>query len=210
MKHSDRVLNYYNATYLDYRVLWSGSADRAIHFGYYDEKAKNHRAAVIRLNEVLASKVGIQNTDTVLDAGCGYGGSALWLAKHLGCSVTGITLVPFQVEKGQRYAKERGLDANVQIFEMDFSHTSFPKESFEVYWALESLVHAENRDTVLLEASRVLKPNGRIVIAEYTLRENPPLASHEKSIYRHGSMVGQCLCCSNQSSIEKNSPTLGS
>ena len=107
MEHKEKVINYYNATYLDYRVLWSGSNDRAIHFGYYNEKVRNHRAAVLYLNEVVARTVDVKKTDSVLDAGCGYGGSVLWLTEHIGCDVTGVTLVPFQVDKGQQYIQER-------------------------------------------------------------------------------------------------------
>jgi tocopherol O-methyltransferase len=182
MEHSEKVINYYNATRLDYRVLWSGSNDRAIHFGYYDKDAGNHRTAVLRLNEIVAQAVNVNEKDRVLDAGCGYGGSMLWLTEHIGCDVTGVTLVPFHAEKGQRYIRERSQQDKARIFEMDFSKMSFEDKSFDVYWAIESLVHAPDRDTVFAEAYRVLKPQGRIVIAEYPVRENPPLNITEKKL----------------------------
>ena len=192
MQQKEKVINYYNATHIDYRALWSGDIDRAIHFGFYDDLAKNHRTAGLRLNQVLAEKVHIEDSDIVIDAGCGYGGSAFWLAEKIGCKVFGITLVPFQVVKGQRYLKERKLEDKVEILEMDFSNTTFDNESFSVYWALESLVHAENRADVLKEAYRLLKPGGRIVIAEYTLREKPPLSDNDK-MYLHRWLKGWAM-----------------
>ena len=180
MEHRTKILNYYNATHIDYRALWVGSNARAVHFGYYDEKATKHHDALLRLNEILATVARITTNDSVLDAGCGYGGSAMWLAEQVGCHVTGITLVPLQVAKGQRYVKERGLEDKANIREMDYAAISFPNGSFTVYWALESLVHAEDRQKVCSEAFRVLKKGGRIVIAEYTLREDPPLSAKER------------------------------
>jgi cyclopropane fatty-acyl-phospholipid synthase-like methyltransferase len=180
MEQKQRVLNYYNSTHIDYRVLWVGSDARAVHFGYYDDTAVTHRQALARMNEVLASGAHIKSSDVVFDAGCGYGGSAMWLAEHIGCHVTGVTLVPLQVAKGQKYLRERGLSDRVTILEGDYGQTGFPDESFDVYWALESLVHAQDRREVLLEAYRLLKPGGRIVIGEYTYRETPLLREGER------------------------------
>lgn len=181
MNHKQKVINYYNATHIDYRALWTGTDDLAVHFGYYDERATNHREALMRINEVLADLITVSSEDKVLDAGCGYGGSAMWLAENFGSEVTGITLSPLQAAKGQRYVAERGLQSKVRILEGDYSNLPFQDETFDVYWALESWVHAENRQRVYAEAMRVLKPNGRIVIAEYTVRENPPLSGSERA-----------------------------
>ena len=180
MNQKQRVINYYEATHIDYRALWTGSDNRAVHFGYYDAQARNHGSALLRMNEVLAESVHITSTDTVLDAGCGYGGSAMWLAQKYGCRVTGITVSPLQAQKGQRYVRERGLEKIVKVLEDDYSNLNFKEDYFDVYWALESLVHAEDRDRVLEEAYRVLKPGGRIVIAEYTLRDDPMLTKAEQ------------------------------
>ncbi len=180
MDHTQRVINYYEATHIDYRVLWAGSGNRALHFGYYDERAKNHRASLARMNEILAEAVHISGSDRILDAGCGYGGSAMWLAATYGCPVDGVTLTPLHAQKAERYVKERGLEEKVKIFEGDFTELPFTEKSYDVYWAHESLVHASNLDVVLKEAARLLKPGGRIVIAEYTLRESPPLDDSER------------------------------
>ena len=42
-------------------------------------------------------------------------------------------------------------------------------------------MHAENRNKVFEEASRVLRPGGRIIISEYTLREDPQLNHFEQN-----------------------------
>lgn len=179
MTQLDKVLGYYDATWLDYEVFWSGRHDRAIHFGYYDERTKTHKDAVSRLNAEMAKSVNITKSDTVLDAGCGYGGSAFWIARNIGALVTGITLVPMQAAKGRAYAKKHSLDNLVTIEEMDYGNITLPKNSFTIYWALESLVHGESREQIMKEAFDSLVAGGRVVIGEYTLRNTPPLTEQE-------------------------------
>lgn len=179
MKHQQKIINYYNATHLDYKALWISRKNLAIHFGYYDEFTKKHRDALMRMNQVLAEFINITKEDHVLDAGCGYGGSAMWLAENMGCNVTGITIVPMQVNTGRLFVAKRKLQDKVRIEKRDFANTLFSDSSFTVYWALESIVHAENREKVLQEAIRLLKKGGRLVIAEYTYRQEPPLTFKE-------------------------------
>ncbi|MHB1087081.1 MAG: methyltransferase domain-containing protein, partial [Minisyncoccota bacterium] len=126
-----------------------------MHFGYYDEKARTHRQALARLNEILAEAAHISREDMVLDAGCGYGGSAMWLAETYGCNVEGITLSPLQAERGKRYIHERHLEQKVSITEGDYSALPYDSAHFDIYWAVESLVHAKDRRVVLDEAHRV-------------------------------------------------------
>ena len=49
------------------------------------------------MNRVLADRAGIRPGQRVLDAGCGVGGSSLWLAEQRGAAVVGITPVASQV-----------------------------------------------------------------------------------------------------------------
>jgi tocopherol O-methyltransferase len=177
----DSVIRYYESTRSDYENLWFVGNDPAVHFGYYDEEASCHAEAIVRMNAVLAGRAGIGAGDRVLDAGCGCGASAIWLASTIGCSVTGINVVPFQLAEAREYAARAGVSDRARFERQDYARLSFPDRSFTVYWGLESIVHSQDREAVLGEASRVLEPGGRILIAEYTLRENPPLDAREKA-----------------------------
>lgn len=176
-----KIVEYYEATAEDYRRFWFSSEDLAMHFGYYDRSVKNHRASLLKMNEVLADYASVSRGDRVLDAGCGYGGSAIWLAKHKECQVVGITLVEEQVKTASEFASKHGVGERVSFAQMDYTATTFPGASFDVVWALESLVHSDNKAAFFREAYRVLRPGGRLVIADYTLRETPPLSMEEKT-----------------------------
>ena len=134
------------------------------------------------MNEVLSQMAAIQAHEHVLDAGCGYGGSSVWLARTLGCTVTGIALVPFQLEQAKRHAQRQGVAPQTTFSVQDYTVTSFPSAAFDVVWALESVVHAQSKPTFLQEAYRLLKPDGRVIIAEYTLRDAPRLTPAEQHL----------------------------
>ncbi len=101
--------SYYEETWLDYRMLWLNPSNRAIHFGYWDETTHNHSESLLNMNRVLASNLRPKAGDKMLDCGCGVGGTAMWMAENHDVDVTGITVTPDQVVRGNRYAAERGL-----------------------------------------------------------------------------------------------------
>lgn len=72
---------------------------------YYDHTWQDYLA--------LASRAGIGPGVRMLDAGCGVGGSAIWLAKHYDVEVVGITPVPshgnWRGARDQFRALRRGL-----------------------------------------------------------------------------------------------------
>jgi tocopherol O-methyltransferase len=163
----EAVRAYYNETWKDYRGAWMNRRNRAIHFGYWTPSTRTHAASLIDMNRVLASRVGLRPGEHVLDAGCGVGGSAMWLAEEYGARVIGITLVGDQVERARRYSNERGLGHLVAFEQQDYLRTSFPDATFDVVWAQESLCHAPDKRAFFVEAHRVLKPGGRLVVEEY-------------------------------------------
>ena len=81
----NNVLAYYKSTNFDYEHFWSGRRALALHFGYFDAGVKTHEQSLLKLNQVLADLAHIEASDSVLDAGCGYGGSSIWLGEQIGC-----------------------------------------------------------------------------------------------------------------------------
>ncbi|MFN2534314.1 MAG: methyltransferase domain-containing protein [Pseudonocardiaceae bacterium] len=170
---TDAIVGYYDETWLDYRVLWLNPDNLAVHFGYTDENTRSHTDALKNMNRVLADRVQIEPGARVLDAGCGVGGSSLWLAQERGADVVGITLAARQVEKARSYAARRGLANRVHFEVADFTATPFPDASFDVVWAVESLCHAPHKAAFYQEAARVLRPGGRVVVADFVRAGRP-------------------------------------
>ncbi len=161
-----RIIDYYRDTENAYKDSWDLNNSLAIHYGYWDEKVKSFPQSLIRMNEVMMETAGIKSTDTVLDAGCGVGGSSIFLASVLGCRVTGITLSPRQVELAAANARQKGMEHLVSFKAMNYCDTDFPDASFDVVWGCESICYADTKEAFIKEAFRLLKPGGRLVVAD--------------------------------------------
>lgn len=168
------IVQYYDQTVLDYRVLWLNKDNRAIHFGYSDRPGMRHAEALVRLNEVMADMADIGPGDKVVDAGCGVGGSSMWLAANRDAQTVGLSPVPGQIAKATQLARARSLENQCQFFVGDYHHTKLEDASADVVWACESLCHSDSKDAFYREAFRILKPGGKLIIAEY-LRNGRPL-----------------------------------
>ncbi len=176
------IIRYYEHTRFDYSSLWARRSDPAFHYGYYDEHCRHHRSAVANANVTLAKFAGIRQGDKVLDAGCGRGGSCFWLAQKLCARPVGVNLVASQLDYARREANRRGLSGQTEFRRADYTRTPFEAGSFDVVWALESLCHSSKKIDFYSEASRLLRPGGRIVIAEYMLTENEMLPEDQKLV----------------------------
>ncbi|MFK7928226.1 MAG: cyclopropane-fatty-acyl-phospholipid synthase family protein [Myxococcota bacterium] len=169
----DRIVDYYEQTWFDYRAVWLDRENQAFHFGYWDDEVSSHADALLNSNRVLASLAGVKPGQRILDAGCAHGGSACWLAKEHDVEVVGITLVDRQVQAARRAASERGLSNKVEFQNADYCNTGFADGSFDVVWALESLCHASRKADFYAEAARLLKPGGRLIVADYMRAARP-------------------------------------
>ena len=179
---NDPILRYYRASRWDYELLWMSAKARDMHFGYWDETVKNHEASLLKMNEVLATRANILASDRVLDVGCGFGGSALWLARNIGCHVMGVNIVSEQIESAERLVRRESLERRVEFRCTDFTALDLRDESFDVVWAMESLLHFENREDFFRKAWRLLRENGRLVIADYVWTDSAPLKGQEAAM----------------------------
>ncbi|MBL0273532.1 MAG: methyltransferase domain-containing protein [Chitinophagaceae bacterium] len=161
-----KIIQYYKESENAYKDSWDLANSLAIHFGYWDKNVRTFPQSLLRMNEVMMEAAGIRSTDRILDAGCGVGGSSIFIAKALGCKVTGITLSAGQVEQAKTHAKAKGVEQLVDFKAMNYCATSFPDASFDVVWGCESICYADNKEQFIQEAYRLLKPGGRLVVAD--------------------------------------------
>lgn len=176
------IIEYYDKTRFDYRVAWDNSATPAVHFGFYRTNTESHTNALMNTNEVLAEIAQIKAGEKVLDAGCGKGGSCFWLVQNKQVEATGITPVQTQIDDCIKQAKTLALEKETSFVLADYCNTPFPDASFDVIWACESLCHAKDKSVFYKEAYRLLKPGGRIIIAEYLRSERPLNAKGEEML----------------------------
>ncbi|GAA1984641.1 methyltransferase domain-containing protein [Catenulispora subtropica] len=167
------VERYYDTTLDLYEELWG----EHVHHGFWDEGERpgadgaDRHEATDRLVRELVAYAGLPEGAHVLDVGCGIGGPALYLAGTLGCSVVGVTLSAQQAARATEKARAAGLADLAEFHQLDALSTGFPDESFDVVWAVESLMHIEDREAFFAEVHRLLRPGGRLAIATWSVRD---------------------------------------
>jgi tocopherol O-methyltransferase len=162
------VGRYYDDTVELYDELWGDH----IHHGYWDaeEPEVDRHTAQQRTVRELAAFAGVTPGSSVLDAGCGVGGPAIYLAGELGCAVNGITLSGKQVTLATHKAAEAGVANRASFQVRDALDTGLPAESVDVVWALESLELMGDKRAFFTEAHRVLRPGGTLALTTWCVR----------------------------------------
>ena len=166
------IEQYYDLSQTHYKRVWNLQRSRSLHYGYWDNSTKNFHEALLNINKILATKAAIKKENKVLDAGCGIGGSSLWLAKNIGCNVTGISLSAKQVATANKLSAEEKLQTLAIFEQQDFTATNYASESFDVIWAIESVCHAADKSKFIAEAYRLLKKGGRLIMADFFKQQN--------------------------------------
>ena len=122
---------------------------------------------------------------SLLDVGCGIGGSSCYLARSLGkgLATEGVTLSPRQCERAGALAAAQGLEARCRFRVADALDLPHADASFDVVWSLESGEHMPDKRAFVRELVRVAKPGGTIVVATWchrsTSAELTPLTKAE-------------------------------
>jgi cyclopropane fatty-acyl-phospholipid synthase-like methyltransferase len=176
---ADRIRHYYReTTEANYLRTWSREA-LAFHMGMHEGPECSHEQSLANTNRFLADRARIRPGMRVLDAGCGVGGSAIWLAQNRSARTVGITLEEGQVRLARRFAVERGVAALTSFELMDFMATTLEPHSFDVVWNIESVCYAHDLDAYLAHVRELLKPGGRFVCLDVFRGETGPPEQHQ-------------------------------
>jgi MPBQ/MSBQ methyltransferase len=159
-----------------------------IHLGHYGSPPQSKDFLVAKTDFVheMAKWGGLDTLpqgQTLLDVGCGIGGSSRILARDYGFSVMGVTISPQQVQRAQQLTPT---DRDAQFQVDDAMALSFPDASFDVVWSVEAGPHMPDKAIFAKELMRVLKPGGVLVLADWNQRDDrqKPLNLWEKPVMR--------------------------
>jgi arsenite methyltransferase len=125
---------------------------------------------------------GLEAGEEVLDVGSGAGTDSLVAAQMIGPGgrVTGVDMTPGMLAKARAAAAEMGA-SNVEFLEGEAERLPFEDESFDVVLSNGVIDLIPDKDAVFFEIQRVLRPGGRIQIADVTI-QNPVSAEGRRNI----------------------------
>jgi tocopherol O-methyltransferase len=169
-----------------YREIWG----EHVHHGYWETGRETPEQAAEALISLLARRLRLAPGQQVCDIGCGYGGTARYLAEHHGVHVTGVTVSPAQADLAvARAASCPGVSIQLQ----DWLTNSFAKASFDRVYSVESSEHMPDKQRFFDEALRTLKPGGVLAVCAWLAGDDPrPLEVRHllEPICREGRLPG--------------------
>lgn len=144
-----------------------------VHLGHYGSppQSVDFRRAKVDFVHELARWSGLADLppgSTVLDVGCGIGGSARILARDYGLQVLGISISPGQIRRARALTPA---DLNCRFAVMDALALDLPDASFDAVWSVEAGPHMPDKQRYADELLRVLKPGGRLAVADWNRRD---------------------------------------
>lgn len=178
---------YYREAGPDY-AAWSREFN--MHFGYYRGGANplGREAMLEQMNAEVLARLDLHGIaePELLDLGCGLGATLRSFARRLPrAKLLGVTRVPWQVEHARDLNAAAGCGERVRVIEGDYQDTNLRRSSYDGVYALESSCHAQGADkgALLTEAYRLLRPGGRLVVADGFLASSRFLCELQRRIY---------------------------
>ncbi len=140
--------------------------------------ATEHDALITRL--ALGADVAQKR---VLDVACGSGGPTLRITAQTGASVVGVDINAAGIATASRAAAARGIDPARASFQVVDAGAALPFEdaSFDAVICIDAINHLPDRDAVIREWRRLIRPGGRVVFVD-PIVVTGPLASSEIAI----------------------------
>jgi MPBQ/MSBQ methyltransferase len=168
--YDERVDSEFLAEYFEHSGFWN--------FGFRVSGSESPRQACENLMERLLAMIG-EPRGAILDVACGNGATTAYLTRYFAPErIMAINFSARQIERAVKRAP------GCHFVLMDATALAIGAEAFDHLICVEAAFHFQTRDAFLREAVRVLKPRGRLVLADAVLppgSQTQPRANHVAS-----------------------------
>ncbi|MDH5648346.1 MAG: cyclopropane-fatty-acyl-phospholipid synthase family protein [Gammaproteobacteria bacterium] len=155
----------------DFYKLWLDKEHMQYTCAYYPVSGMTLAQAQTAKLEHICRKLYLKPGDSVIEAGCGWGGLARYMAKHYGVNIKSYNISHEQITYARKTAKEQGLEKQIEYIEDDYRNIY---GKFDVFVSIGMLEHVgrDNYEKLGEVIYRCLKENGRGLI--HSIGRNRP------------------------------------
>jgi arsenite methyltransferase len=128
----------------------------------------------------------LRNGETVLDVGSGGGIDTILAARRVGPEgrAVGLDILEEMCERGRRHAAEAGVEGRTEFVRGEMEDIPLPDQSIDVVISNGVLNLSARKGRALAEMFRLLRPGGRICLADLTVEsELPPEVANDQSAW---------------------------
>ena len=167
--------DYYDSDDADrfYFTIWGGED---IHVGLYKTPDEPIAPASRRTVATMADMLGDAGKNArIVDLGAGYGGSARYLVNEAGAKeVVCVNISETQNRINRDKNKAAGLSDRIDVLHGSFDDVPAKDETFDIVWSQDSFLHGADRQRIIAECERVLKPGGRLIFTDILQTSDAP------------------------------------
>lgn len=158
----------------DFYRLWLDE-DMAYTCAYYAPGVDTLEAAQQAKMEHVCRKLRLKPGEEVIEAGCGWGSLARYMALHYGVKVRAFNISREQIAFARQRAEEEGYADRVEYIEDDYRNISGRCDAFVSVGMLEhvGVKHFREMGQII---DRTLTPNGRGLI--HSIAQNQPIPTN--------------------------------
>ena len=169
------VADYYERIWSRFVLWWEAEKTLGLHYALYEKGIKTFEQGVFNMSDYVGRLLCLdtKNEMNILDAGCGVGGTSIYLAKkYPNLRFTRITITPGQLVLANKFVTERKVN-NADFKLQNYMETDFSDEYFHNIFALESVSYARNKKDFVKEMYRIITPGGRLAVIDGFFTSTP-------------------------------------
>jgi tocopherol O-methyltransferase len=179
---TEAIRDHYDSMAQVYRVFWG----EHLHHGLFISGNERPRRAQEQMLDFCVHLLALARGAAVLDVGCGYGGTSIYLARNHRARVTGITLSRKQAEFARKSARRHGVRDRVNFVVANAEDYVFAETNYDVIWTMESSEHFVDKRGYFRKAANALRPGGKALVSAWTaVRPDDKLAALAEAALCH-------------------------